>query len=106
MVIDALKKSGYTVAAVTSDGKRCVELYRELKPDLVILDLAISDMTGGMKILEILRAENPPARVMMMCALGREFEAKECVRNGAAGFLMQPCKLSRLLETVNELIGQ
>ena len=46
MIKDILQKGGYEVVGEAEDGKRAIEKYKELKPDLVTMDITMPDMDG------------------------------------------------------------
>jgi len=104
LIVDTLKKNGYTVVAEASEGERCIELYRELKPDLVILDMAMGGAVNGVEVLKTLRKETPPAQVIAGGAAGA-VSSLECIRNGAADFLLKPYRQDQIVQKVRDLIG-
>lgn len=103
VIQDALKKDRFEVTGMTSEGWRCLELYRETKPDLVIMDTVLAGGIDGIKILQLLRKEDPPARVLMTGPLDTS-AAKECVESGAKEFLAKPFHAEQLLKKVRDAI--
>ena len=65
-----VEKSGHEVIGAVEDGVRAVELYRELKPDLVTLDILMEGGDGLTALREIMK-DDPDARVIMVSALGQ-----------------------------------
>ena len=53
MIKDILEKNGYEVAGEAKDGKEAVELYQELNPDLVTMDITMPEMDGITALKEI-----------------------------------------------------
>lgn len=100
-----LDENNFEVVGTVSEGWRCLELYREMKPDLVIMDTVLANDIDGVKILQILRKEDPCARVLMS-GTPEESVRNECVKSGAKCFLSKPFKPEDLLEKVREAILQ
>ncbi len=96
LIINILEGNGYTVVAEASDGEHCIEMYRELKPDLVILDTAMDE---GIDVLKTLRKETPPAVVIASGTSGAA-SSLESIKNGAADFLLKPFRPEQVLKTV------
>ena len=103
VIQDALKKDNFEVAGMTSEAWRCLELYREIKPDLVIMDTVLAGDIDGIKILQLIRKENPSARVLMTGPSDMSV-AKECMESGAKEFLAKPFKAEELLKKVWDTI--
>lgn len=55
MLKDIITKNGYEVAGEAENGLKAVELYKELKPDLVMMDITMPEMDGIQAVREIKR---------------------------------------------------
>lgn len=98
-----LEETHFQVVGTASEGWRCLELYREKKPDVVILDTVLANDTDGIIILQLLQKENPPAKVLMTSP-SEESVINECVRSGAKGILCKPFKLEDLRKKVLDIL--
>lgn len=78
------------VIGFAGDGKEAVEKTKELKPDVVTLDVMMPSMDGLETLREIMKTA--PTRVLMISAADRESAdiAVKCVENGAIGFISKP----------------
>lgn len=103
VIQDMLKKNNFEVTGIAADGWRCLELYRERKPNLVIMDTVLANGIDGIKILQLIRKENPSARVLMTGS-PEENAMEACVQSGAKGFLAKPFKEEDLLKKVREAL--
>jgi DNA-binding NarL/FixJ family response regulator len=93
-----LEVSGFEVVAEAGDGASALELTRELEPDVLLLDLALPDMSG-LEVAEELRGETAIVLVSSRdpADLGRRVD-----RSGVRGFISK----DRLTEeTLRELVG-
>ncbi|CAM3952304.1 response regulator [Cohnella lubricantis] len=101
MAADSLRKFGYEVAGEASNGKEAVKLYEELRPDVVLMDLTMPEMTGSEAIKAILKI-NPEA-VVLICSGSNQKEAiLEAMEAGAKGYLLKPFNDSRLQEIIRK----
>ena len=84
-----LEDSEFEVVASERDGRRAVERFRELRPDLVLVDLIMPGQSGIETLAQIL-ALDPDAQVVIISSLGTEDAVKECLSTGARSFLQKP----------------
>lgn len=97
-----LEKWGYQVAGEAADGREAVEKFKELQPDLVLMDITMPEMDGISALKEII-AFDAKATVVMVSALGQESFVMEAIRSGARNYLVKPVqdgKLQDMLERV------
>lgn len=104
MIGDILKQAGFNVVGEAETGLQAVEKYRELKPDLVTMDIVMPDMGGIDAVREIVR-EDPDAKVLMCSAMGQQALVVEAIQAGARDFVVKPFQPSRVLEAVQRVIG-
>jgi two-component system chemotaxis response regulator CheY len=84
-----LEDSEFSVVASERDGRRAVEVYKRLNPDIVLLDLVMPGQSGMDSLTQILEID-PEATVIMISSLGTEDAVEECLRTGAKSFLQKP----------------
>ncbi len=104
MIADILKQAGFEVVGEASSGTEAVEKYRELKPDLVTMDIVMPDM-GGIDAVKAIVDEDPDARILMCSAMGQQGLVVEAIQAGARDFVVKPFQPSRVLEAVQRLLG-
>lgn len=95
---DLLRPEGYLVQEAVS-GRDALEVYDRLRPDLVMLDLALPDM-DGLDVLRGLRERYPDACVVVVSAVAAERGAPEALEAGAAGYLEKPFQPAQLIDAV------
>ena len=103
MVQTHLTKAGYTDFIEGEDGARAVELYKENKPDLVIMDITMPNMNGIDALREI-KSNDPDAKVVMCSAMGQEAMVMAAIKLGALDFIDKPFQADRIVQTVNKML--
>ncbi|HEY8376679.1 MAG TPA: response regulator, partial [Nannocystis sp.] len=104
MIADILKQAGFEVVGEAETGAEAVARYRELKPDLVTMDIVMPDM-GGIDAVRQIMAEDPNAKVLMCSAMGQQALVVEAIQAGARDFVVKPFQPSRVLEAVQRVLG-
>lgn len=97
-------KAGYEVAGEAENGRVAVEKYRELKPDLVLMDTTMPEM-DGIAALKAIRAEDPAALVVMCSAMGQQSIVIESIQNGAKDFIVKPFQKERVIDCLKKYLG-
>jgi DNA-binding NarL/FixJ family response regulator len=95
---------GIHVVGQAGDGKEGLELARELRPDVILLDLHMPEM-GGMMVLERLRVEVPETRALIMTASEKAETLLAAVSAGAAGYITKRASRQELCEAVITVHG-
>jgi two-component system chemotaxis response regulator CheY len=104
MVSDILQQAGYEVVGEAGTGTQAVEKYKELKPDLVTMDIVMPDMGGIDAVREICKLD-PHAKILMCSAMGQQALVVQAIQAGAKDFVVKPFQPSRVLEAVRRVLG-
>ncbi len=96
---DILEKNGYEVVGEATNGIEGIEKYKELKPDLVTLDITMPDMTG-LDALKGIMAVDSKAKVIMCSAMGQSMMMARAMQSGASDFIVKPFETARVLEAL------
>jgi two-component system, chemotaxis family, chemotaxis protein CheY len=94
---------GYEVVEA-ENGAIAVEKYKEVKPDVVLMDITMPEM-DGLTALKQIRAFDPKARVVMLTALGQESVVLEAIKSGARDFVVKPFERERVLSAITKLLS-
>ena len=104
MIKDILTKNGYNVAGEAENGLRGVEKYKEVNPDLVLMDITMPEMDGIQALREIKKVA-PNASVIMCSAMGQQAMVIESIQAGAKDFIVKPFQADRVIEAVKKVVG-
>jgi len=104
MIGDILRQAGFEVVGEAETGLQAVEKYRELRPDLVTMDIVMPDM-GGIDAVRAIISEFPDAQILMCSAMGQQALVVEAIQAGARDFVVKPFQPSRVLEAVRRVLG-
>lgn len=104
LLSDILTDAGFQVVGEAQNGAEAVDKFRQLRPDLVTMDILMPDMGGIDAVREIVKLE-PRAKVLMCSAMGQHSLVLEAIRAGAADFVVKPFQPSRVLEAVQRVLA-
>lgn len=94
-----LLESGYRDVWEAKDGEEALTLFRERKPDLVILDITMPGKSG-IDVLEEILAQDPKAQVVMCSAVGQEMMIQKALMMGAKDFIVKPFKTGEFQKVI------
>jgi two-component system chemotaxis response regulator CheY len=103
MLRDILAKNGFEVVGEADNGKVAVQMYSDLKPDVVTMDITMPEMDGIAAVKKIKEAD-PAAKVVMVSAMGQQAMVIEAIRSGAADFIVKPFQPDRVLEALGKAL--
>lgn len=86
MIRQTLESEQHSIVGEAKNGKDAVELYRNLNPDIVTMDITMREMDGFAAAKEILGID-PDAKVIFLSNLDEEKYSQEAKRLGAKGYL-------------------
>jgi two-component system, chemotaxis family, chemotaxis protein CheY len=105
IIKDIFAAGGFSVVGEAGNGVEAVEKYKELKPDLVTMDLVMPYRNGIDATREILRGDGK-ALVVMCSALGQETMVMEAIEAGAVDFIVKPPRAEDVLAVVKKVLGE
>jgi two-component system, NarL family, invasion response regulator UvrY len=95
-------ESGIEVVGQTGSGREAVELCKQLKPDLIVLDYSLPDMDGLETTSQIVPLKTG-ARILILTMYANEEYAIRLIRAGAAGFVVKGASPEELLTAVRKV---
>ena len=99
-----LTQAGHQIVGEASNGREAVEKYKQLKPDLVTMDIVMPEMDGITAVKEIMKID-PNAKIIMITAVGQEAKVMEALKSGAKGYIVKPFQAPKVIEEVNRVLS-
>ncbi|HEX6077403.1 MAG TPA: response regulator transcription factor [Micromonosporaceae bacterium] len=94
-----LSEAGHQVVAIAGDGRQALRILAAVRPDVVVLDLQLPDLSG-VEVIRRLTAEHPGVRVLVLSASGEQRDVLDAVKAGASGYLVKSAAREEFLEAV------
>jgi len=99
-----LEDLGYKVVGFAQTGNDALAKYKELRPDLVTMDITLPDMSGIDVVRRILDQDSK-ALIIMITSHGQEKMVVDSIESGAKGYVMKPVKSEILKETIEKVFA-
>jgi two-component system NarL family response regulator len=93
------RQSDLQVVAEAADGASAIRLYRQHRPDLVVLDLRLPDMDGA-EVTAAIRAEFPQARLLVLSSFDGDEDIYRALKAGARAYVLKDSTREELLAAV------
>ncbi len=106
LLVEAFKnllEPEYEVVGTVSDGQALVTSAQELKPDLIIIDIGMPQISG-IEAARRIRESNPKVKLIFLTMSQDSEVAAEAFRNGGSGFLVKTSAASELLHAIREIL--
>jgi len=103
MIKNILSKSGYDIVGEAENGVQAVAKFKELKPELVTMDITMPEMDGITAVKEIKKID-PKAKIIMCSAMGQQAMVIDAIQAGAKDFIVKPFQPNRVLEAVQKVV--
>jgi two-component system, NarL family, response regulator len=88
-----------TVVGEAANGEQAVARFRELRPDVTLMDLGLPRM-GGLEATAAIHAEFPAARIIVVTVLPGDEDIHRALEAGARGYLLKDVSRAELLEAI------
>ncbi len=88
-----------------ASGEQAVAQVEKNKPDLILLDLVLPDISGD-EVLDKIMKIDPGANVIMITAIGQKSIIDKCMKSGAKDYITKPFDNVDLLRRVKRVVGK
>lgn len=95
-------RADMTIVGQASDGAEAVARFRELRPDVTLMDLQMPVMNGVAAIAAI-RAEFPDARILVLTTYAGDVHAVRALKAGATGYLLKSSLRTEMLDAIHNV---
>jgi two-component system, chemotaxis family, chemotaxis protein CheY len=100
----AVKSMNCEVVAEGANGAEALALYREKRPDLMLLDINMPVRNGDEALQDII-AEFPEATVVMLTSVSDMDTVEQCLGNGASGYIRKDTPLPEIKSMISDILG-
>ncbi len=101
MIREIIEPEGHEVVGEATNGIEAVDLFNELSPDLVTMDIVMPKRSGIDAVKGIIE-QSPDATIVMCSALGQETLVMEALQAGARDFIVKPFKPDNVIATLEK----
>lgn len=101
---DIITKAGHEVVAEANNGNAAVNKYKEVKPDIVTMDITMPEM-NGIEAVKAIRQFDPEANIIMCSAMGQQAMVVDAVKAGAKDFIVKPFDKDKVLASLQKVSG-
>ncbi|HOK41078.1 MAG TPA: response regulator [bacterium] len=104
MLQEILEEAGHTIVGEAENGQEAFDKYKELKPDLTLMDITMPNV-DGIKAVQMIKEFDPGAKIIMCSAMGQKELVLKAIKCGAKDFIIKPFQEKRVIEAVNRVLG-
>lgn len=97
-----LEKACFEVVGEAANGEEGYLRFKELRPDIVTMDVTMPVM-DGIESLSLIKKEEPDAKVVMITAAGQKEKMVDAVKRGAKEYIAKPFDESEIVNTLNRV---
>jgi DNA-binding response OmpR family regulator len=101
LLLNLLKRYGHVSHA--KSGKEAIKEIRQTRPDIVLLDLGLPDMSG-LEVARQLRNDPETTSIPILAMSGSRIQKKKYLEAGCNDFILKPFEISQLLDQLAELL--
>ncbi len=99
-----LEEAGHTIVGESVDGEEGYLKYKQLKPELVTLDITMPKL-DGIEALQLIRKADEDARVVMITAAGQKEKMMQAIKYGAAEFIAKPYESDEVTQIIDKVLN-
>jgi two-component system chemotaxis response regulator CheY len=105
MIKNIVTKNGYEVVGEAENVHVALELYQQLKPDLVTMDITMPELSG-IEGVKAIRSIDPNANIIMCSAMGQQAMVMEAIQAGAKDFIVKPFQQDRIIQAIERVLAR
>ncbi len=102
---DIMDVGKYSVAGEAVNGEESVEMYSKLKPDILLLDLAMPKK-DGLTVVEEIISVHPDAKIILITASDNQKIITKCLEAGAKAYISKPFDFDNILKVISDTLSK
>lgn len=102
---EVLTGAGHEVVGEAVNGEEGFIMFRELKPDVVTMDITMPVM-NGLESLECIKKDNENAKIIMVTAAGQKEKMVQAIKEGADEFIAKPYEPEQVLDAIERVLKE
>jgi len=102
-IASLLMANDIEVVGEASNGSEAVEKTRHLRPDIVLMDVKMPDCSG-LQAAQLIKAEMPQTKIVMVTAFDDDEDLFEAMKNGAAGYILKNVKAEEFVDLLSSVM--
>jgi len=95
-------QSDMSLVGTASDGRKGIESFRALRPDVALMDLRLPDLSG-LDVMIAIRSEFPDARVIVLTTFEGDVDVQRALKAGARGYLLKSMPPQQMLDMIRQV---
>lgn len=104
LIKKALKQDNFEIVGEAANGVDALAKYKELKPDIVTMDITMPEADGIQATKDIV-AFDKDAKIVMLSGIDQKEMLWQAIKAGAASYIVKPFENARILSTLNEVLN-
>lgn len=104
MIRKVLKESDFTIVGEAKNGREAFEKYKDLKPDVVTMDLVMPEVDGIQATRDIVSFDKN-AKVIIVSGIDQREMLMRAIDAGACSYIVKPFEADRVITTLNEVLS-
>ena len=101
---DILEIGNHEIVSEAADGQETVNKFSEVKPDALLLDLAMPKK-DGLEVVKEIMSKHPNAKIILITASDNQNIISQCLRAGASAFVSKPFDFDNVLQIIANTIA-
>ncbi|MFW6458464.1 MAG: chemotaxis protein CheY [Halodesulfurarchaeum sp.] len=94
----------FDIVGEAENGVEAVEMYKEHRPDLVMMDI-VMPIRDGIEATAEIKKGDPNSNVIMCTSIGQEEKMKKAVKAGADGYITKPFQKPSVMDAINDVLS-
>lgn len=103
-LVKIVEPAGHKVIGQAENGAECVKLYKELRPDIVLMDITMPEL-DGIEATKQIKAFDENANIIMVSAMGQMMKVCEAIDAGAKDFVVKPFDPDKIIQCIDKIIN-